>query len=66
MDMRATAPFEGWLHESQTPGPTNHDGIQNDGLDNFMDRRSHISPTPVAHHPSERFGALYEESEMEE
>ena len=66
MDMRATAPFEGWSHASQTPEPTSRDGTQNDGLDDFMDRRSHFSPTPAASQHPGRLGVLYEGCEMEE
>ena len=65
MDMRATAPFEGWPHESQSPEPANRDGTQNDGLDDFMDRRSCYSATPAATPVPERLSVLYEESEME-
>ena len=66
MDMRATAPFEGWPHETQIPEPKNRDGTQNDGLDDFMDRRSRVSATPATSPCSERVGVLYEECEMEE
>ena len=65
MDMRATAPFEGWPHESQSPEPTNRDGTQNDGLDDYMDRRSCYSATPAAPHIPERLSVMYEECEME-
>ena len=65
MDMRATAPFEGWPHESQSPEPANRDGTLNDGLDNFMDRRSYYSVTPAAPHFPERSSVIYEEGEME-
>lgn len=66
MDMRATAPFEGWPQASQTPEPTSLDGTQYDGRDDFMDRRSHFSPTPAASQHPERLGVVYEDSEMEE
>lgn len=66
MDMRATAPFEGWPQASQTPEPTSRDGTQNDGLDDFMDRRSHFSPTPAASRHSEKMDILHEDCEMEE
>ena len=65
MDMRATAPFEGWPHESQSPEPTKRDGTQNDGLDDFMDRRSCYSATPAAPHLHKRSSVIYEECEME-
>ena len=65
MDMRATAPFEGWLHESQSPEPANRDGTQKDGLDDFMDRRSCYSATPAATYRDDRSSVGYEESEME-
>ena len=65
MDMRATAPFEGWPHVSQSPEPTNRDGTQNDGLDDFMDRRSYYSATPAPSHVPERLSVMYEENEME-
>lgn len=61
MDMRATAPFEGL-----TPEPTSRDGNQDDGLDDFMDRRSHFSPTPAASHHSERLDVVHEDCEMDE
>ena len=66
MDMRGTAPFEGWDHGSQTPEATQHDGIQRDGLHNFMDRRSYVSASPEASYPSESMSGLYEECEMDE
>ena len=46
MNMRATAPFEGYPSEAQTPARTNRDGLQGDGLDDLMDRRSYVSATP--------------------
>ena len=66
MDMRATAPFEGWDHASQTPEPRSRDGTQNDGLDDFMDRRSYFSATPAASQAPGRMGVIREEDEMEE
>ena len=65
MDMRATAPFEGWPHVSQSPEPTNRDGIQNDGLDDYMDRRSCYSATPAPPRMPDRSSVIYEEGEME-
>lgn len=65
-NMRVTAPFEGWLHESQTTEPTIGNGLQGDSLDGFMDRRSHISPTPTPCHVPENMGVVFEEDEMEE
>ena len=65
MDMRATAPFEGWPHESQSPEPTTGDGTQNDGLDSFMDRRSYCSATPAASQVPERSSVVCDECEME-
>lgn len=69
MDMRATAPFEGYPHEAQTPERTNRDGLQDDGLDGFMDRRSYFSPTPAASTAcaSPKYSEyIYEDLEMEE
>lgn len=66
MDMRATAPYDGlWPHVSQSPAPTNHDGIQRDGLDDYMDRRSCGSATPIPAQVSGRTSVIYEEDEME-
>ena len=47
MDSRFTAPLNLRPSESQTPRPTSGDGLQADGLDDFMDRRSHIDRTPT-------------------
>ena len=66
MDMRGTAPLEGWPHEGQKPQHTDRDGLQGDGLDGYMDRRSHISPTPTAFQLSSRTGNDAEECEMED
>ena len=66
MDMRATAPFEGWPHEAQTPKQKNGDGLQGDGLDGFMDRRSQFSQTPADFQLSSRDGDYEEETEMED
>ena len=66
MDMRATAPFEWWRDEAQTPKPKNGDGFQGDSLDGFMDRRSHFSPTPAEFELSSRDGDYGEEVEMED
>ena len=65
MDMRATAPFEGWDHPPEASEPTYRDGTQYDGLDDFMDRRSYGSATPTAPRlPA--LGTLFEEIKMEE
>ena len=66
MDMRATAPFEGYCHEPQTPERTNRDGFQDDGLDGFMDRRSYFSPTPAAFASPNHSEYIYEDLEMED
>ena len=47
MDSRFTAPLTLRQSESRTPKPTNGDGFQDDGLDDYMDRRSQITPTPT-------------------
>ena len=47
LDSRFTAPLTLRPSESQTPRPTNGAGLQDDGLDDFMDRRSQITPTPT-------------------
>lgn len=56
MDMRRTAPYELGLGltDPQTPNRTNGDGLQDDGLDDFMDRRSQVSETPAPWHLSSR------------
>lgn len=66
MDMRATAPFEGYAYEGQTTERTRSDGLQDDGLDGFMDRRSYFSPTPAASATLNRPEVVYEDWEMEE
>ncbi len=70
--MRDTAPFEGWIHESlyesQTPEPRNNAEIldEDDGLDDYMDRRTHFSPTPTGSGHAENLEGVYEDYEMEE
>ena len=66
MDMRATAPFEGWDHEPRVSETPDRDGTPVDNLDWLMDRRSCFSPTPVAVKPAIQIGTIEEENSMEE
>ena len=66
MDMRATAPFEGWIHYSETPEPRQPDGLQGDGLDYYMDRRSRFTTTPAPDLVLDKLATVREESPMEE